>query len=137
MPNSLLELKYFNDLNALIKVPISTFGIYEIFYEKFIEEKVRRYEFYPKEISPEKSDISILYGYNIINEKNKTVFLRIKARDNYGRNRPTVILEKLKCDFENNTKISENPNFKIEQSYRDDYVALKVDINDEGKYTFM
>ena len=137
MPNSLLELKYFNDLNALIKVPISTFGIYEIFYEKFIEEKVRRYEFYPKEISPEKSDISILYGYNIINEKNKTVFLRIKARDNYGRNIPTVILEKLKCDFENNTKISENPNFKIEQSYRDDYVALKVDINDEGKYTFI
>ena len=125
------------DLKALIKIPISTFGTYEIFHENFIGEKVRKYEFYPKEISPEKSDLSILYGYNIINENNKTVFLRIKPRDNYGRNIPTVILKQLNCDFKTNTQISENTNLGIEQIYKDDYVLLKVNIVDEGKYTFV
>ena len=136
MPKSLLEMEYLDDIKALIKVPISTYGEYQIFYEKFIEEKVRKYEFYPKEISPEKSDVSILYGYNIINDKNTTVFLRIKPRDNYGRNIPTVILKHLNCNF---TYTTINGNLTIEQIYKDDYVLLKVDIKKEekGKYTFV
>ena len=137
IPNNLVEIQYSDDIKALIKIPISTFGTYEIFYEKFIEEKVRKFEFYPKEISPEKSDVSILYDYNIVNEKNKTVFLRIKPRDNYGRNIPNDILKHLNCDFENYTTFNENKNLKISQSIKDDYVLLKVNIDGEGKYTFV
>ena len=119
-----------------IKVPISNFGIYEIFNKDFIEEKIRYYELMPKRISPEKSDISILYGYKLVQEEDTEISLRIKARDEYGRDIPTIILEKLNCDFSQSSVTGLSSPVRV--SYQDDSILLTVDKpTNPNKYTFV
>ena len=83
----------------IVKIPFNTFGEYKIFSREFIESKVRYINVMPKTISPEKSEISILYDQNIIESESSVVSLRIKPKDNYGRNIPSVVLKKMGCSF--------------------------------------
>ena len=134
--DKILETELSTDKKKLIvKVPISNFGLYEIFNENFMEEKIRYYELMPKHISPEKSDVSILYGANLVQDTDKEISLRIKVRDEYGRDIPNIILEKLNCDF---TKSSVTGNSKITVSYKDDAVLLTIaKPSSKIKYTFI
>ena len=141
-PNNIIpsdiEDSYLSDGNKelIIEVPISNFGTYEIFNQYFIEEKIRYYELMPKRISPVKSEISILYGYKLVQEEDKEISLRIKARDEYGRDIPTIILEKLNCDFSKSSVTGLSSQVKV--SYQDNCVLLTVDKpNDKNKYTFV
>ena len=123
----------------IIEVPFSTFGRYEIFSEDFIQSKLRYVNLMPKFISPEKSEISILYDQNIIQSETQFVYLRIKPKDNYGRHIPSIILkDDMKCVFSATVKNEENNNFlDSEQEYKDDYVLIKVaKPQNAGKYIF-
>ena len=120
-----------------LKVPISIFGDYSIFSEDFKNEKIRNYTFLPKQISPEKSKVSILYGKNIITSADSNVSLRIQPKDNYGRDIPAVILDRLGCEY-SDSKIEEDNNMKITSSYEADYILLTVNKpSNYGKYTFV
>ena len=133
-----LEDSYLSEGNKelIIKVPISNYGIYEIFNKDFIEEKIRYYELMPKRISPEKSDISILYGYKLVQDEDKEISLRIKAKDEYGRDIPTIILEKLNCDFSQSSVTGLSSPVRV--SYQDDSVLLTVNKPTiPNKYTFV
>ena len=139
-PNTLIETNLDeNNRQLIVKIPFSTFGIYQIFSEEFIESKIRYVNLLPKYISAEKSDISILYDQNIIQSDTTKISLRIKPKDNYGRNIPNVILDKMQCSFDDSTaaKYDNSNPLSITQEYKDDYVLLKVDKPAEsGKYIF-
>ena len=123
----------------IVKIPVTTFGMYEIFIEKFIDQKKRYLNFLPKYISPEQSELSILYDYNIVGEM-ENITLKIDVRDNYGRDIPNGILrEELKCNFGDST-IKEDSTIEVNQYYGYDSVLLTVNKNQikkQGKYTFV
>ena len=128
-----------NNKKLIVKIPFSTFGTYKLFSEEFIESKIRYVNLLPRYISAEKSDISILYNQNIINSETSTIALRIKPKDNYGRNIPSVILEKMQCQFADSTvaKYDGTNSLNIVQENKDDYILLKVENPKEsGKYIF-
>ena len=139
-PNTLIETNLDeNNRQLIVKIPFSTFGVYQIFSEEFIESKIRYVNLLPKYISAEKSDISILYDQNIIQSDTTKISLRIKPKDNYGRNIPNVILDKMQCSFDDSTaaKYDNSNPLSITQEYKDDYILLKVDKPAEsGKYIF-
>ena len=125
---------------VIVTVPFNTFGEYKIFSEDFIESKVRYINIMPKYISPEKSEISILYDKNIIQDDTTEIYLRIKPKDNYGRNIPVVTLEKMNCSFEGTKAVLIEDNsevLNVTQEYKDDYVLLKVNRPEKsGRYIF-
>ena len=124
----------------MLKIYFSNFGVYEIFSENFIEEKMRYIKLMPKYISPDKSEISILYGQNIIQSDTTKINLRIKPKDTYNRNIPIVIMQQINCDFSQSeiTKESNIQSLPITAQYKDDYVILSVNKpEEEGKYIFM
>ena len=123
----------------VVKIPFNTFGEYKIFSREFIESKVRYINVMPKSISPEKSEISILYDQNIIESESSVVSLRIKPKDNYGRDIPSVILKKMGCSFGSSFASTEdNSNVKpVTEDFKDDYVLLSVtNIEQSGRYIF-
>ena len=144
-PDAIIESNIDKANNRLIvTVPFNTFGEYEIFSEDFIQSKSRYVIVIPKYISPEKSDVSILYDLNIIQSSTSEVALRIKPKDNYGRNIPNIILEKMNCNFESSVVTSwDNKNIPIGKDnieYRDveDDVILKIKKpSDKGRYIFV
>jgi hypothetical protein len=118
----------------VLKIPFNTFGLYEIFNENFEGENIRYCNLLPTAISPEKSEISILYDNYILNQETKNVSLKIKVRDNYGRDIPQIILDEMKCSFAD-SQINKLP---IKTSYKNDFVLLTVDNpKTAGKYTFV
>ena len=81
---------------------------------------------------------------NIIQSSTSEVALRIKPKDNYGRNIPNIILEKMNCNFESSVVTSwDNKNIQIGKDnieYRDveDDVILKIKKpSDKGRYIFV
>ena len=139
-PNKIVETNIDkNNRQLTVIIPFSTFGVYQIFSEEFIESKIRYVNLLPKYISAEKSDISILYDQNIIQSDTSMISLRIKPKDNYGRNIPNVILDKMQCSFADSTvaKYDGTNSLSIIPEYKDDYVLLKVEKPSEsGKYIF-
>ena len=135
LSDNLDEIKFSNlQRTMVLKVPFNTFGLYEIFNENFEEGKIRYCNLLPTAISPEKSELSILYDNYIINADTKNVSLKIKVRDNYGRDVPQVTLEEMNCRF-SDSKLTGST---IKQSYKDDFVLLTVDNPKKaGKYTFV
>jgi hypothetical protein len=140
MPNNIVETSI-DDINKRleVKVPFNTFGEYKIFSEDFIESKLRYINIMPKIISPKKSELSILYDQNVIQSDDSVVSLRIKPKDNYGRDIPNIILEKMNCSF-GSSMISTQDNTKIEitEEYKNDYILLtpKNKIEKSGRYIF-
>ena len=127
------------DKKLKVKVPFTVFGEYKIFSENFMESKVRYINLMPKYISPEKSELSMLYDQNIIQSDESVISLRIKPRDDYGRYIPNVILEKMKCTFESSkASLTDNTNtLQVTQEFKDDYVLLKVNKPEQsGRYIF-
>ena len=141
-PNNLAQVQVIDiidgalDNQLILQVPVGTFGEYEIFNEDFIDEKKRYLNLMPKSISPEKSEVSILYENNIIQDDTDSISLRIKLRDNYGRHIPTIILDQLKCSFSESTLNGEKVSFT--KGTTDDYVILSVKKpTKQTKYTFV
>ena len=116
----------------LVKIFFSTYGIYEIFCENFMNEKKRYVNLLPQYISPDKSQVSILYEQNIIQTDTSKIYLRIKLKDNYNRDIPVVTLNQLNCDFSESevilkTESSSTNRYNVESQYKNDYVILSVD----------
>jgi len=129
----------FSEKKFIVTIPFYTFGEYKIFSEDFIESKVRYINIMPESISPEKSEMSILYDQNIIDSENSVVSLKIKPRDNYGRDIPSVILKKMGCSFGSSIASTEDNSDVIEvtEDFKDDYVLLNVtNIQQSGRYKF-
>ena len=127
----------------LLKILFSNFGTYEIFCENFIKEKKRFVNLMPEYISPDKSQVSILYEQNIVQSNTNKINLRIKFKDNYNRDIPNVILIQLNCDYSESYVISSsdttNSNKLIVSSeYKDDYAILSVNKpTNKGNYIFV
>ena len=120
----------------VLKVAIGTFGDYEFLNEDFIDEKKRYLSFLPKRISPEKSEVSILYENNIVQEDTENISFRIQLKDSYGRHIPTIILDKLECDFSESTLNGEK--FSFSKDNTEDYVILSIEKpTSKNKYTFV
>ena len=140
--SNVLQETFVDETNKklIVKIPFSTFVEYKIFSEEFIESKIRYINLLPKYISAEKSDISILYDKNIIQSDTSMISLRIKLKDNYGRNIPNVILHQMNCSF-NDSKVAKydgSDSLDINPEYKDDYVLLKVQKpTGTGKYIFI
>ena len=128
--------------NIIYMVPFSTFGQYEIFNESFKQSPRRFFNLTVNRISPENSDATILYGKHLINpEKTKSVTLRLKLRDEFGRDIPNRIIEEMKCDFsgsyiENAELSSSNIDVQFEKN---DIIYLVYSFTNlgTGKYTFI
>ena len=123
----------------LLKILFSTFGTYKIFCEDFIGEKIRYVNLLPEFISPEKSQVNILFEKNIIQDDTQKIYLRIKLRDNYNRHIPVVTLKQINCDFSQSevTLISGTNKLTVSTEYKDDYVILSVNKpTTQGNYIF-
>ena len=119
----------------IVKIPFTSFGLYKIFNENFIDTKIRYLNLMPEYISPENSEISLLYENNVVNGIENT--LKIIVKDKYGRNIPKGVLEQLECDF-SDSKILEDDNLIVTPVYNNDFVFLKVkNISNKNKYTFV
>ena len=140
IPDTIIETNVDEENKKLIvKVPFTVFGEYKIFCEDFIESKIRYINFMPKYISPEKSELSILYEQNIVQDGESTIALKIKPKDDYGRDIPNITLEKMKCTFgSSRASLTDLTNMlDITQEFKDDYVLLKVNKpEDSGRYIF-
>jgi hypothetical protein len=97
----------------------------------------------PQYISPDKSQVSILYEQNIIQSNTEKIRLRIKLKDNYNRDIPKVILTQLNCVYSDSYVISSketssNNKLSITSEYKDDYVILSVNKPSvKGNYIFV
>ena len=123
------------------KIPFSTFGQYEIFNDSFIQNSRRFYNMTVNRISPEKSDATILYGKHLVDYDTPNVILRLKLRDEYGRDIPNRIIQEMKCNFstsyiENSKKNITNLEVKYENN---DIIYLSYSFKEynSGKYTFI
>ena len=155
---SILYPYYFPSDNALdfkiykeevdYEIPFSTFGQYQIFNQNFKQNTIRYYNLGVNRISPEKSDAVLLDGKHLYKKGNdKNVTLRLKLRDEFGRDIPNRIITEMKCDFsgsyiENNNKniFNELSSSVIEEEFLDnDIIHLIYNIEDlnEGKYIFI
>ena len=124
------------------KIPISTFGQYELFNESFKQNPRRFYNLSVNRISPENSDATILYGKHLIDpDKTKSVTLRLKLRDEFGRDIPNRVIKEMNCDF--NGSYVDNPTFdssdiKVEYIENDIiYLIYSFETINVGKYTFV
>ena len=129
---------------VLLKILFSTFGTYEIYVENLIDQKKRYVNLMPEYISPDKSQVSILYEQNIIQSSTSKINLRIKIKDNYNRDIPVKILQEMNCDFSSSkikytSEISTSTNeFSVTSQYKDDYVILSVNKpSARGNYIFV
>ena len=143
LPDETIELEEDKtNQRVLLKIFFSAFGTYEIFAENFINEKIRYVNLMPKYISPDKSQLSILYGQNVIQSSTEKINLRIKLRDNYNRDIPVVTLKAINCDF-SESKVTLNSgtsttSLSVTSEYKDDYVVLSVDKpSSQGNYIFV
>ena len=96
-----------------------------------MNEKKRYVNLLPQYISPDKSQVSILYEQNIIQTDTSKIYLRIKLKDNYNRDIPVVTLNQLNCDFSESEVIlkiesSSTNRYSVESEYKNDYVILSV-----------
>ena len=129
---------------VLLKILFSTFGTYEIFVDNFMEQKIRYVNLMPQYISPEKSQVSILYEQNMIQSSTSKINLRMKLKDNYNREIPVKILQEMNCDF-SSSKVTYNSEtststteFSVTSQYKDDYVILSVNKpSARGNYIFV
>ena len=144
LPDYETELKLdTSNKRLLLKILFSNFGTYEIFCENFIKEKIRYVTVMPQYISPDKSQVSILYEQNIIQSTTNKINLRIKLKDNYNRDIPKVILTQLNCAYSDSyvilsTDTTEINKLSIESEYKEDYVVLSVNKpNAKGNYIFV
>ena len=144
LPGYETELKQdISNKRLLLKILFSNFGTYEIFSENFIKEKIRYVNIMPQYISPDKSQVSILYEQNIIQSNTEKIHLRIKLKDNYNRDIPKVILTQLNCVYSDSYVISSketssNNKLSITSEYKDDYVILSVNKPSvKGNYIFV
>ena len=122
------------------QIPFSTFGQYQIFNESFKENPKRLFNLSYNRISPENSDATILHGKHLIDSKANNVILRLKLRDEFGRDIPNKIIKEMKCNF-NESYIENYPNNSaIKENYEDNdiiHLVFSFDNLDEGKYTFI
>ena len=141
-PNTDLDFN-FEDDKIDYKVPFSIFGNYTFFNESFKQNSNRYYELKVNRISPEKSEVTILYGKHLINlaEEDKNVILRLKLRDEFGRDIPNRIIQEMNCNFgESYIEGIEDSSSKIEEKYiENDIINLVFSFNSlqEGKYIFI
>ena len=133
------------------KIPFSTFGIYQIFNESFKQNPLRLYNLSINRISPENSDVTILYGKHLItnsgSDSDSTVTLRLKLKDEFGRDVPNSIIKEMGCNFDssyienNNKNIFEEINSSVMniKFEKNDIIYLILDSKDlaDGKYTFI
>ena len=145
IPDESIEFKEDkNNKRILIKIFFSIFGTYEIFHENFINEKIRYVILSPQYISPDKSQVSILYEKNIIQSDTSQIYLRIKPRDNYNRDIPVKTLKELNCDFSNSEVVllseteTSTTKYSVTIQYKDDYVILVANKpTNKGTYIFV
>ena len=123
------------------RIPFSTFGQYEIFNESFIQNSRRFINMTVNRISPEKSDAAILYGKHLVEDNTSNVTLRLKLRDEYGRDIPNRIIQEMKCNFSNSyieNKKEEITDLEVKYENNDIiYLVYSIKENDSGKYTFI
>ena len=127
------------------KVPFSIFGEYQFFNESFKQNPNRTYNLKVNRISPEKSEATILYEKRLIkitnNEEYKNVILRLKLRDEFGRDIPNKIIKEMNCDFsESKIENIEDSSLNIESRFMEnDIIYLEFSSNslNVGKYTFI
>ena len=123
------------------KIPFSTFGQYEIFNESFIQNSRRFYNLTVNRISPEKSDATILYGKHLVDDQTENVTLRLKLRDEYGRDIPNRIIQEMKCNFSRSYIENKKNNITdLEVKYENNdiiYLVYSPEIYNSGKYTFI
>ena len=138
--NSELAIEY-SDEKIDYEIPFSTFGQYQMFNESFKGNSLRLYNLKVNRISPEKSEATLLYGKHLINpEDTKNVTLRLKLRDEFGRDIPNRIIKEMKCKFIGSYIDNYNQNSTINESYEDNdiiHLIFSFDNLEEGKYTFI
>ena len=130
----------FSDEKIDYEIPFSTFGQYQIFNESFKSNPLRLYNLKVNRISPEKSEATILYGKHLINsEDTKKVTLRLKLRDEFGRDIPNRIIKEMKCNFDD-SYIDNYNDSTINTLYEDNdiiHLDFEFDNLEEGKYTLI
>ena len=124
------------------KIPFSTFGQYELFNESFKQNPRRYYKLNVNRISPENSEATILYGKHLINsQETHSVTLRLKLRDEFGRDIPNRIIREMSCDF--NGSYVDYPSFdlsNLKAEYKDNdiiYLIYSFQTLEARKYTFI
>lgn len=92
-------------------------------------------------ISPEKSDATILYGKHLVDNNKLNVILRLKLRDEHGRNIPNRIIQEMKCNFSRSYIENSNENITdLEVKYLNNdiiYLVYSFETYTPGKYTFI
>ena len=130
------------------KIPFTTFGQYQIFNPNFMQNSTRIFNLTVNNISPEKTDATILYGKHLVKDEDEAVTLRLKLRDEFGRDIPNSIIKEMGCNFDesyvandNNENIFDGINSSImEVQYeKSDIIHLVFNPKDlgYGKYTFV
>ena len=130
------------------KIPFTTFGQYQIFNPNFMQNSTRIFNLTVNSISPEKSDATILYGKHLVKNEDEAVTLRLKLRDEFGRDIPNSIIKEMGCNFDesyvansDNENIFDGINSSImEVQYeKNDIIHLVFNPKDlgYGKFTFV
>ena len=124
------------------EIPFTTFGKYELFNDSFKQNPRRFYNLNVNRISPENSEATILYGNHLINSlETHDVTLRLKLRDEFGRDIPNRIVREMNCNF--NGSYIDNPSFdpsNLEVEYKENdiiYLIYSFQSLETRKYTFI
>mgnify|MGYP002623312111 FL=1 len=130
------------------KIPFTTFGQYQIFNPNFKQSSTRIFNLTVNSISPQNSDATILYGKHLVNSTDKSVTLRLKLRDELGRDIPNSIIKEMECNFDESYIVSSNEENIFDklnrgtmdvQYEKNDIIHLVYNPQDlgVGKYTFV
>ena len=130
------------------KIPFTTFGQYQIFNPNFKQSFTRIFNLTVNNISPQNSDATILYGKHLVKSGDNEVTLRLKLRDELGRDIPNSIIKEMECNFDE-SYIANNANENIFDGINRSVMDVQYEKNDiihlvfnpesleNGKYTFV
>ena len=146
--NSDINFVFIDNEIIYYKIPFTTFGQYQIFNPNFIQNSTRIFNLTVNNISPEKSDATILYGKHLVKSEDEEVILRLKLRDELGRDIPNNIIKEMGCNFDE-SYVANNDNENIFDGINSSIMEVQYEKNDiihlvlnpkdlgYGKYTFV
>ena len=146
--NSDITFTFIDNEVIYYKIPFTTFGLYQIFNRDFKQSSTRIFNLTVNSISPQNSDATILYGKHLVKSGEQEVTLRLKLRDEFGRDIPNNITKEMGCNFDesyvansDNTNVFDGINKSIMdvQYEKNDIIHLvfNPETLGEGKYTFV